>query len=150
MPKSVIMEIHSQVCHRTITVSCIGTMYGVQVAWEMIISTTWVGACGSGITPACCHCLCTLDRQWKDEPHECDRWRSAMSTKSNRFGHFVDVCSILNRWHHHHFTHRRYFTPFVLRYALLLISLYCKKWGIVEVGTGWSGAQRDGRCVCLC
>jgi len=29
----------------------------------------------------------------------------------------------------------------------------CKKWGTVEVGTaesGWSGAQPDDRCVCLC
>jgi len=29
----------------------------------------------------------------------------------------------------------------------------CKKWGMVEVGTaqtGWSVAQPDGRCVCLC
>jgi len=28
-----------------------------------------------------------------------------------------------------------------------------QKWGMVEVGTGqsvWSGAQPDGRCVCLC
>jgi len=29
----------------------------------------------------------------------------------------------------------------------------CKKWGMVEVGTawsGWSGAQPDCLCVCLC
>jgi len=29
----------------------------------------------------------------------------------------------------------------------------CKKWGMVEVGTGksgWSGAQPDGRRVCFC
>jgi len=29
----------------------------------------------------------------------------------------------------------------------------CKKWGMMEVGTGysrWSGAQLDGQCVCLC
>jgi len=29
----------------------------------------------------------------------------------------------------------------------------CKKWGMVEVGTGysgWSGAQTYGLCVCLC
>jgi len=28
-----------------------------------------------------------------------------------------------------------------------------KKWGMMEVGTaysGWSRAQPDGRCVCLC
>jgi len=29
----------------------------------------------------------------------------------------------------------------------------CKKWGMVEVGigqSGWSGAQPDGLCICLC